>query len=472
MPFNDAEREFFDSLYWEKSHPIREKYDSALKKLDYVNDINKHSLYLEKIKEFAREEISALVKSYIEVYERVGRTPDETDFEAFVDELKSLVPRFQEYFARRYRGPFSQLPVDLVDRILETLSLQVGEIIGLALTPLRRFMSEKKLEASLIKPPLKVFISYKWEDDAHNKWVEKFATDLRTAGIDAKLDKWEVRFGDSFTDYMTSKIAEADVVLFIMSSRSVAAAEAPRGEGGAVKFEMQMATSRRIAGEKMRLIGIYREGNQTAAHLRDHRYADFRDDTQYLSSLQELIDDLLGKEKRPPLGDTGDSNLSQHNLGKIVSLLNEEKRAFSTEEIAERLGINKVTVLESMRLLLEKGILEKADTSAGGGWRYKREFVPKGSTQLSLGDKILIRLYDLWLQNPKDLVGSQRFGDIGDEDDVHEAIIDLASEGLISHGEPIRTGVAQTVRRIPLIKIKAKGKDAAQAIKESFGEGK
>jgi hypothetical protein len=47
--------------------------------------------------------------------------------------------------------------------------------------------------------PLKVFISYKWEDEAHNEWVKKFATDLRAAGIDAKLDRWEVRLGDSFT---------------------------------------------------------------------------------------------------------------------------------------------------------------------------------------------------------------------------------------------------------------------------------
>ena len=118
--------------------------------------------------------------------------------------------------------------------------------------------------------PLKVFISYKWEDEVHNKWVEKFATDLRAAGIDAKLDKWEVRLGDSFTDYMTSKITEADVVLFIMTTQSVAAAEAQKGSGGAVKFEIQIATSRRIAGENMRLIGVYREGIQTPGHVRDH----------------------------------------------------------------------------------------------------------------------------------------------------------------------------------------------------------
>ncbi len=39
----------------------------------------------------------------------------------------------------------------------------------------------------------KTFISYKWQDEAHNRWVEKFAGDLRAAGIDAQLDKWEIR---------------------------------------------------------------------------------------------------------------------------------------------------------------------------------------------------------------------------------------------------------------------------------------
>jgi TIR domain len=150
-------------------------------------------------------------------------------------------------------------------------------------------------------PPLKAFISYKWEDDDHNDWVKRFASDLRAYGIDAILDRWEVRLGDSFTDFMTSKIAQADAVLFIMTTRSVAAAETPKGKGGAVKFEIQMATSRRIAGEKLRLIGVYRKGNKPVAHLRDNRYADFRDDSKYEERLKELVDDLLGINLKPHL---------------------------------------------------------------------------------------------------------------------------------------------------------------------------
>jgi hypothetical protein len=160
----------------------------------------------------------------------------------------------------------------------------------------------RDLNYAVAGQPLELFISYKWEDDAHNDWVVQLATDLRKAGIDAVLDRWEVRLGDSFTDYMTSRIAQADVVLFIMTTKSVAAIESPKGEGGAVKFEIQMVNARRIAGERMRLIPVYREGNRTAAHVRDHRYADFRDDNTYERSLKQLVDDLLGRILIPPMG--------------------------------------------------------------------------------------------------------------------------------------------------------------------------
>jgi hypothetical protein len=171
--------------------------------------------------------------------------------------------------------------------------------------------------------PINVFISYKWQDDAHNRWVERLATDLRLAGINAVLDQWEVKLGDSFTDYMTSKINEADVVLFVMTSKAVAAVESPKDKGGALKFEMQIAAARRIAGERMRLIPVYREGKKTAAHVRDHRYADFRNDSQYKQRLLELVADLQGLSKAPPIG---------------IHERNTEHRSISQNFVDNRLG--------------------------------------------------------------------------------------------------------------------------------------
>ena len=52
---------------------------------------------------------------------------------------------------------------------------------------------------------------------------------------------------------MTSKIKEADIVLFIITTASVTAVEASERQGGAVKFEIEMANARKTAGEEMRL---------------------------------------------------------------------------------------------------------------------------------------------------------------------------------------------------------------------------
>src|SRR6185503_6673945 len=99
-------------------------------------------------------------------------------------------------------------------------------------------------------------------------WVESFYADLRkTYGIDAKLDKDEVKFGESFSDYMTSQIdRECEVMLFIITPASVRAVDESRS--GGVHFEMQLANARRMR-EHFRIIGVYREGNDNTSYLRD-----------------------------------------------------------------------------------------------------------------------------------------------------------------------------------------------------------
>jgi len=149
--------------------------------------------------------------------------------------------------------------------------------------------------------PIRAFVSYKWESGEHVAWVRKLAADLRARGIEAVLDQWEVRFGESFTDYMQRHIATADVILFVITPGAVESAEAPAGKGGALKFEVQMMNARRI-DEGTRIIGIYRSGDRPPHYLTDHRYVDFRRDKEYEASLRLLVDDLLGRGGPPALG--------------------------------------------------------------------------------------------------------------------------------------------------------------------------
>jgi len=151
-----------------------------------------------------------------------------------------------------------------------------------------------------VPKPIRAFISYKWESPEHVEWVSKLAAALRARGIEAILDQWEVRYGESFTDYMQLNIAKADVILFVITPESVKAAEAPAGHGGPLKFEVQMMNARRMA-EGTRIIGIYRSGDRPPLYLRDHRYADFRDDQRFQTAMDDLVRDLLGQSGPPPL---------------------------------------------------------------------------------------------------------------------------------------------------------------------------
>lgn len=144
------------------------------------------------------------------------------------------------------------------------------------------------------------FISYKWESDSHQEWVRKIATDLRARGVDAKLDQWEVRPGDSFTDYMQHNMSKADVILFVITDEAVRAAEAPGPQGGALKFEVQMMNARRMA-EGTRIIGIYRSGDRPPHYLRDHRYINFRNDQNYEEALSILVEGIFGRGGPPPI---------------------------------------------------------------------------------------------------------------------------------------------------------------------------
>ena len=148
--------------------------------------------------------------------------------------------------------------------------------------------------------PIRAFVSYKWESAEHVAWVSGLATDLRAMGVETILDLWEVRYGESFTTYMQRHIAEADVILFVISPGAVAAAEARDGEGGPLQFEVQMMNARRMS-EGVRIIGVYRSGDRPPEYLRDHRYVDFRSEQEYGAALRSLADDLLGRGGPPPV---------------------------------------------------------------------------------------------------------------------------------------------------------------------------
>ncbi|KAI3591789.1 hypothetical protein D9X30_3314 [Cupriavidus sp. U2] len=58
----------------------------------------------------------------------------------------------------------------------------------------------------------KVFISYSWTDAEHEQFVLGLATSLRNHGVDAILDKWDLKPGQDKYVFMESMVVDADVL--------------------------------------------------------------------------------------------------------------------------------------------------------------------------------------------------------------------------------------------------------------------
>ena len=85
-----------------------------------------------------------------------------------------------------------------------------------------------------------VFISYSHDSQEHKRWVLDLATRLRSSGVDAILDQWELGPGSDLPHFMEQNLASAARVLMICTERYVAKANA--GIGG-VGYEKMIVTA-------------------------------------------------------------------------------------------------------------------------------------------------------------------------------------------------------------------------------------
>jgi hypothetical protein len=110
-------------------------------------------------------------------------------------------------------------------------------------------------------PAPKVFISYSHDSQEHKDWVLRLASDLRTSGIDAVLDRWDLSPGQDMAAFMAHGISSADRVLLICTDNYVSKAEA--GTGG-VGYERLIVTAGVVASiDTIKFIPIIR--NNTSA---------------------------------------------------------------------------------------------------------------------------------------------------------------------------------------------------------------
>lgn len=154
-------------------------------------------------------------------------------------------------------------------------------------------------------PAPKIFISYSHDSQEHKDWVLRLATDLRTGGIVAVLDRWDLSPGQDMAAFMAGGIRTADRVILVCTDQYVAKAEA--GTGG-VGYERLIVTAGVVGSiDTIKFIPIVRDntrGRKVPDFLGPRLYIDFSDDAQYSAKLEELMREIHQAPAvvKPPLG--------------------------------------------------------------------------------------------------------------------------------------------------------------------------
>lgn len=151
----------------------------------------------------------------------------------------------------------------------------------------------------------KVFISYSWDDDSHKEWVLNLAFHLRSRGVDAILDVWELKAGKDKDFFMEYSVRESDKVLMIMTPNYKLKAE---NRNGGVGSEISMIRAEKFnSQETEKFIPILRSDNRencVPLFVKSLVDIDMSKDENFEVSLEELLRVLFNEPKiiKPPIG--------------------------------------------------------------------------------------------------------------------------------------------------------------------------
>ena len=148
-----------------------------------------------------------------------------------------------------------------------------------------------------------VFISYSWDDEEHKKWAKQLADDLRSKhNICSLIDQYNLA-GASIVEFMNKGMRVANRVLMIGTPIYKQRSETGIGTGG--KYEGVIITTELYKNtETIKFIPLLRRGDSfndsfinVISVLNGY---DFRDDSKYNEKLQELADEIYGRNNKIP----------------------------------------------------------------------------------------------------------------------------------------------------------------------------
>lgn len=157
----------------------------------------------------------------------------------------------------------------------------------------------------------KVFLSYSWTSPDHEAWVLDLATQLRENGIDAILDKWDLKEGHDAYAFMERMVTDAKITKVIIICDKKYSEKADKRTGG-VGSEAQIITPKLYKkSQQDKFVALVREkddrGNlYVPAFLTSRIHIDISSDDLYSTAFDQLLRWIYDKPLyvKPKLGHT------------------------------------------------------------------------------------------------------------------------------------------------------------------------
>ncbi len=292
---------------------------------DYIYDDNKIEIMKQKPWIIPDKYNTNWDKAYTKLWKIIGKQNDAlyyiggSQFFKFVLELTDdIPPSYSQYIEQRRNIDLSTSRVDyykdLIDSLDEEKRFQLYVNIQLFIenetkteknkdfdfedldwnTPQNEIVQNIKsdsIEDKSIQEVLPVvFISYSWDDEAHQQWVLELANKLCKNGVDVILDRYYLKAGTEMIRFMENSVQKSDKVLLIMTPNFKTKAD---NRSGGVGYEYSMITAEMFNNQQTeKFIPILRSGtreNSTPTFVKSRIDIDMIVDDNFDAKFDELL---------------------------------------------------------------------------------------------------------------------------------------------------------------------------------------
>lgn len=281
----------------------------------------------------------------------------------------------------------------------------------------------------------KVFVSHASEDK--DRFVIPFATALRAKGVDAWLDRWEMRLGDSLVDKIFEEgLKDASAVIIVISDASIAKPW--------VREELNVAFVKRME-KGTRIIPIVLDNCEVPEALKHLLWETVRDPNNFETTLQRVVNEIFEQSDKPALGEapTYFAKASTRQIGGLTTADSATLRALydaflfqsgsyvDAGELKLAMnpgGLGEEVILDSLAILEHKGFANAVHTLSGPGHFQ----ITSAGVSAILGDNELALIRDVGFRIVNE--GMQKAAEIAETLEKPVSLVIFAIERLDAGG--------------------------------------